>query len=143
MFVVGLLAVTALSGANFVEPNEDAMREAFASDLSDGVRGVLAYVAETGGPEALARIRDARTDEFEVRAFRKVECRPSAPGHVCALRSRSTPSPDRSPVHGGPLLYRAWGLTYDQTTEDRRRLGRHAAVRLLSPPLRPALRSQF
>ena len=121
MFVVGLLAVTALSGANFVEPNEDAMREAFASDLSDGVRGVLAYVAETGGPEALARIRNARTDEFEVRGFRKVECRASAgkPGHVCdfAVEIDTVAGPIAQSM-AGRFFVGPWGLTYDQTTED-------------------------
>ena len=121
MFVVGLLAVTALSGANFVEPNEDAMREAFASDLSDGVRGVLAYVAETGGPEALARIRDARTDEFEVRSFRKVECRASAgkPGHVCgfAVEIDTVAGPIAQSI-AGRFFVGPNGLAYDQTTED-------------------------
>jgi hypothetical protein len=85
MFVVALLAGTAWSNAGFIEPSEDAMREAFALDLSQGVQSVLAYVAETGGQAALARIREAHTDAFALRAFRKGECRPSNDrlGHVC------------------------------------------------------------
>ena len=37
------------------------------------------------GPEAVARIREARTDAFEIKSFRKLACRPSAgePGHMC------------------------------------------------------------
>jgi hypothetical protein len=85
MFAVALLAATSLAGSTLVEPSEDAMREAFASDLADGVRGVLAYVAETGGPQALARIREARTDFYDIRAFRKVGCMPDRSGHVCAF----------------------------------------------------------
>lgn len=78
LFMVGLLAATALSDARFAEPTEEAMREAFAIDLADGVRAALAYVSETGGPEALARIRVARTDAFAITAFRKGGCRASA-----------------------------------------------------------------
>ena len=87
MLVVALLAATAWSDVGFIEPSEDAMREAFASDLSQGVRDVLAYVEVTGGQAALARIREARTDAFELRSFRKGECRPGEgkPGHVCAF----------------------------------------------------------
>jgi len=92
MFAVALLAATTLSNTNFVEPSEDAMREAFASDLSSGVKDVIAYVVESGGPQALARIRAARTDEYEIRGFRKVECRrddggagQNASAHVCVF----------------------------------------------------------
>ena len=78
IFGVALLAASSmLTDAAFVEPGEDAMREAFASDLSQGVESVLAYVARAGGEAALVRIRDARTDEFEIRSFRKTACRSS------------------------------------------------------------------
>ena len=84
MLLVGLLAAFVWSGAK-VEPNEDAMRQAFASDLADGVTSALAYVARTGGAQALARIRQAHTDAFEIRTFRKIDCRPTddKPGHLC------------------------------------------------------------
>jgi hypothetical protein len=87
IFGVALLAATVWSDASFIEPSEDAMREAFASDLTQGVQTVLAYVAETGGEAALARIREAHTDAFEIRDFRKGACRPSEdrPGHICAF----------------------------------------------------------
>jgi hypothetical protein len=85
IFGVALLAATMLSNASFYEPSEDAMREAFAADLSYGVQAALSYVAQTAGDEALARIRAAHTDAFEILSFRKGACRPSEdrPGHVC------------------------------------------------------------
>ena len=85
MFMVGLLAATALGNASFVEPSEDAMREAFVTDLADGVRAALAYVEETGGPQVVTRIREAGADTFAITAFRKAECRLSLDGHVCGF----------------------------------------------------------
>jgi hypothetical protein len=116
MFAVALLATAAWSSVGIVEPSENAMREAFASDLSKGVEGVLAYVAETGGDEALARIREAHTDAFEVRGFRKRECRPSdgKSGYVCdfAVEVDTVAGPIETSIAGrfyvGPC-----GLAYD------------------------------
>lgn len=87
MFAVALLMSTAVPGLTVNEPSEGAMRHAFAADLADGVNSVLAYVAETGGEEAVTRIRKAGTDRFEIRGFRKLECHadPERPGHVCAF----------------------------------------------------------
>jgi hypothetical protein len=87
IFGVAMLAATLWSDASLIEPNEDAMREAFASDLTHGVQAVLSYVAETGGEAALARIREAHTDAFEIRSFRKDACRSSEDrgGHICAF----------------------------------------------------------
>ena len=120
MFVVGLLAATALASADRIEPSEHAMRVAFALDLADGVRAALAYVAETGGPDVLARIRQARTDEFEIKSFRKLACRPSAdrPGHMCefALEIDTVAGPIARTTAG--FFYTgAWGLAYEQTTD--------------------------
>ena len=58
-----------------------------AGGLSPGVQAVLSYVAETGGEAALARIREAHTDAFEIRSFRKDACRSSEDrgGHICAF----------------------------------------------------------
>jgi hypothetical protein len=121
MFAVALLATTALSDGTFIEPSEDAMRQAFASDLADGVKGVLAYMAETGGTHVLARIRAARTDEYEIRAFRKVECRPDnmspgqiSPGHVCAFQVEveTIVGPIERSL-GGRFFIGPCGLAYD------------------------------
>lgn len=86
-FFMTLVAVTAWSDVGPAEPGEAAMREAFASDLSHGVRQAMSYAEQTGGAEAVRRIREARTDGFALREFRKLECRPSAgkPGHVCDI----------------------------------------------------------
>jgi hypothetical protein len=121
MFAVALLATTALSDGTFVEPSEDAMRQAFASDLADGVQGVLAYVAKSGGTQALARIHAARTDEYEIRAFRKVECRLDEmrpgqirPGHVCAFQVEveTVVGPIERSM-GGRFFIGPCGLAYD------------------------------
>jgi hypothetical protein len=84
------------------------------------VRAALAYVAETGGPGAVARIHEARTDEFALRSFRKLACRPSAdkPGHMCdfAVEIDTIAGPIAQQVVGrffaGP-----WGLAYQQTED--------------------------
>jgi len=84
--LAALMAISAWSHAA-VEPSEQAMRRAFAADLADGVRAAVAYVAQSGGEEALARMHAARTDEFEVRAVRKIACRAeeNGPGHRCTF----------------------------------------------------------
>jgi len=122
VFIAALLATGAWSDAAALEPSEDAMRDAFASGLSEGVKSALAFVAETEGPEGLARIRMARTDEFEIRAFRKDASRPSAgeAGHVCnfTVEIDTVAGPImRSLV--GRFFVGLRGLAFDQTTDDR------------------------
>jgi hypothetical protein len=58
--------------------------------LTAQVQAVLDYVAETGGEEALARVRAARTAEFDIRSFTKLDCATSAdrPGHLCEFAVR-------------------------------------------------------
>lgn len=117
LLMVALLAAAAWSDAGVVEPNEDAMRTAFAADLSDGVRSALAFSEETGGAQALERIRAARTDAFAIRDFRKGECRLNAgrSGHVCdfAVEIDTVAGPISRAIVGrffvGPC-----GLVYDQ-----------------------------
>ena len=83
--ILGVLVVTSSD-----EPTEAAMRAAFETTLTGHVQSVLAFVAETGGQEALDRIREARTDEFDIRRFKKLDCIRSAtrPGHVCEFAVR-------------------------------------------------------
>jgi hypothetical protein len=54
------------------------------------VRAVVGFVAETGGAAALDKIREARTDEFDIRWFKKLDCSRSGagPGPVCAFAVR-------------------------------------------------------
>jgi hypothetical protein len=85
IIVLGVLAATSSE-----EPSEAAMRAAFETRLSAQVRSVLDFVAETGGQKALDAVRAARTDEFDIRAFRKLDCSLSTakPGHVCDFAVR-------------------------------------------------------
>ena len=83
-----LAGVLAVSGSE--EPSAADMRSAFQATLTAQVRSVLDYVGETGGEEAVARVRAARTDEFDIRSFTKLDCAASAkqPGHVCEFAVR-------------------------------------------------------
>ncbi len=114
MFAVGLLFSTALSAVSLEGPSEDAMRRAFATDLSDGVNSVMAYVAETGGEDALERIRNAHTDEYEIRGFRKLDCRADGSGHVCDFSvAIDTVAGRIEQSVTGRFFIGACGLTYD------------------------------
>ena len=81
--VAGVLAVPGTD-----EPSEAAMRVAVQASLSAQVRSALAYVAETAGDDALARVRSARTDQFDIRRFTKFDCAPGTSGHVCGFAVR-------------------------------------------------------
>ena len=83
--LVGLFVVP---GSN--EPSVAEMRSAVQATLTAQVQSVLDYVAETGGDEALARVREARTAAFDIRAFTKLDCTPTAdkPGHLCDFTLR-------------------------------------------------------
>jgi len=83
-----LAGALVMSGSD--EPSEAAMRTAFEVTLAAQVRSALVFVAETGGEAALARVRAARTDAFDIRAFAKLGCTPSAAGagHVCDFAVR-------------------------------------------------------
>src|SRR5690348_5892127 len=83
--IVGVLAVTSSD-----EPTESAMRAAFETTLAAQVRSALDFVAETGGPAAVDKVRTARTDEYEIRSFTKLNCLPSTvkPGHLCDFAVR-------------------------------------------------------
>lgn len=67
------------------EPSEAQMRAAFEDILTRQVRNALDFAAETGGPEAVAAIREKGFDRFRIVAFRKRACRHLAEGgsHVC------------------------------------------------------------
>ena len=83
-----LVGVFAVSGSN--EPTAAEMRSAVEATLTAQVQSVLDYVAETGGEEALARVRAAGTDRFDIRSFSKLDCISSAdkPGHLCDFALR-------------------------------------------------------
>lgn len=115
-FLVVLAALAASSDISVIEPSESAMREAFASDLRQGVQQVLAFLEQTEGPEAVMHIHEARTDAFGLREFRKRDCRWSKdkPGHICdfAIEIDTVAGPIARSIAGrfyiGPR-----GLAYD------------------------------
>ena len=78
-----LAGVLAVSGSD--EPSAAEMRSAFQATLTAQVGSVLDYIAATGGEEALARVRAARTDQFDIRSFTKLDCAAGTGGrgHVC------------------------------------------------------------
>ncbi len=82
--VAGIFALTGFSE----EPSEAAMRAAFAATLAADVRAALDFGAATGGEGALAKVRAARTDAFDIRGFSKLACAPSPRGHVCGFSVR-------------------------------------------------------
>ena len=80
------LGVTMASLSVDDQPGERAMRAAFEASLTAQVHNALEFVAETGGPDAIARVREARTDYFEIRTFRKLYCMSGeGAGHLCGF----------------------------------------------------------
>ena len=45
------------------------------------------FIQETGGPSAVERVKAVGNDQFEIRAFRKLECQQSRdnPGYDCTF----------------------------------------------------------
>jgi hypothetical protein len=74
IFLVPLMAYALAPVERPAEPNESAMRIAFEASLKAQVQNVMEFLEETAGPEAVAQVRDAGTDRFEVRTFTKVDC---------------------------------------------------------------------
>ena len=60
------------------EPTESEMRTAFEGFLTSLVRGTLALIAETGGPDAVRTVKQNHNDQFEIHSFRKLGCTRSA-----------------------------------------------------------------
>jgi hypothetical protein len=86
IFLVPLIALAVSSPREQVaEPSEIAMRQAFEATLSVQVENVLEFLRETQGPEAVARVKSAGTDRFEIRSFKKLECLREGAGHVCSF----------------------------------------------------------
>jgi hypothetical protein len=74
IFLVPLMAYALAPVEKLSEPNESAMRIAFEASLQAQVQNVMEFLEETAGPEAVARIRDAGTDRFEIRKLSKIDC---------------------------------------------------------------------
>jgi len=87
LLVVPVLALGLLIGSYSDEPAESDMRAAFHTTLTADVQSALDYIVEVGGTEALRRVRDAGTDRFAIRTFRKLDCarNPDLTGYVCGF----------------------------------------------------------
>jgi len=84
LWTVPIVAIVAVMLSLSDEPSERAMRAAFESNLTTQVQNALDFVAETAGPEAVAKVREAGTDRFAIQGFRKLGChRDARGGHVC------------------------------------------------------------
>ena len=83
IFLVPFIAYALAPADQAAEPSEHAMRMAFETTLQAQVKGVLEFIEETAGPDAVARVRAAGTDRFEVRTFKKHECVRDEAGYAC------------------------------------------------------------
>jgi hypothetical protein len=85
LFLVPLVAYTFVLPGQSDEPTERAMRIAFEQRLQMQVSNALEFLTETGGLEAVTRVRRAGMDHFEVRNFRKLDCSPDNVGFYCSF----------------------------------------------------------
>ena len=87
LLAVPVFALGLVVGSHSDEPGEGDMRAAFQVRLAAEVEATLDYVAEVGGYEAVRRVREAGTDRFAIRAFRKLDCTrdPDLAGFVCGF----------------------------------------------------------
>ncbi len=83
LFLVPLVAIVLAPPDQSPEPTERAMRIAFEQRLEVQVSNAIEFLGETGGPAAVARIREAGMDRFEVRTFKKLDCTPDRDGFRC------------------------------------------------------------
>ena len=72
--VVVLIAIGVIFYAHSNAPSEIQMRNAFQRYLADQTARTVEFVRETSGPSVVERIKAAGNDQFEITAFRKLEC---------------------------------------------------------------------
>jgi hypothetical protein len=86
LFVFPLITLAVLAGGFSEEPREAQMQQAFETSLSIQVRNTLDFVAEVSGAEAVEKIREAGSDRFAIRSFRKLDCsRAGGAGYLCSF----------------------------------------------------------
>jgi hypothetical protein len=86
LFVFPLITLAVLAGGFSEEPREAQMQQAFETSLSIQVRNTLDFVAEVSGAEAVEKIREAGSDRFAIRSFRKLDCsRADGAGYLCGF----------------------------------------------------------
>jgi hypothetical protein len=87
VLVLPIIAVGVIFFAHTDEPTENQMRGAFTRSLAAEVADTMTFIGESGGREAVERVHMAGNDRFEIRNFRKVDCRPmkTKSGFDCAF----------------------------------------------------------
>jgi hypothetical protein len=86
LFVFPLTILAMLAGGFSEEPREAQMQQAFETSLSTQVRNTLDFVAEVSGAEAVEKIREAGSDRFAIRSFRKLDCsRAGGADYLCSF----------------------------------------------------------
>jgi hypothetical protein len=85
--VVILIAIGVIFYSHSNAPTEIQMREAFEHYLADQTARTVEFIQETGGPSAVERVKAAGNDQFEILAFRKLECQRARaqPGYDCTF----------------------------------------------------------
>jgi hypothetical protein len=73
-FVLPLTALAVFAGGFSDEPSEAQMQRAFEASLADQIRNTLDFVSQVSGVEAVEQIRQAGSDRFAIRSFRKLDC---------------------------------------------------------------------
>ena len=74
-WIIPLFAVAVVLGSNpSYEPSEGQMRAAFEGSLAMAVRNALDFARESGGDEAVTKIRDSGMDRYTLNAFQKLHC---------------------------------------------------------------------
>jgi len=87
-WIIPLFAVGVVAGSNpTYEPSELQMRAAFEGSLAVQVRNALEFARESGGEEAVAKIRASGMDRYNLNAFQKLNCQADdgRMAHVCAF----------------------------------------------------------
>ena len=77
VMVLPIAAVGVIFFLHTDEPTENKMRSAFERSLAAEVADTMALIGESGGREAVERVRMAGNDHFEISNFRKVDCQPA------------------------------------------------------------------
>ena len=85
--VVILIAIGVIFYGHSYAPTEFQMRDAFEHYLADQTAQTVEFIQETGGLNAVARVKAVGNDRFEIRAFRKLECQQARakPGYDCTF----------------------------------------------------------
>lgn len=86
-FIVIWIAIGVMFYAHSTPPTEFQMRDAFERYLAEQLAHTVTFIQQTGGPSAVERVIAAGNDQFDIRAFRKLECQQSQakPGYDCTF----------------------------------------------------------